>query len=110
MRRAAVRSRPPLTRLLPHLDEPNLRRTLAAEAAGHPGPFEDARRRRGSADRARLPDVVRAVRLRAAVEPVPLDRSGESLAVRDAADLHLLARREDVHGDVFAAVKLALAA
>ena len=61
---------------------PDLRDALAAHAAGHLHALEDARRRRRRADRARLADVVRAVRLRAAAEVVALDRAGEALADR----------------------------
>src|SRR5262249_35749394 len=80
--------------------EPDLRDALAAEAAGHLDAFEDARGSRRRADRARLADVVRAVRLRAAVEPVALDRAGEALADRDAGHLDRVAglERLDGHG------------
>ena len=53
---------------------------LAAHPAGHLHALEDARRRRRRADRARLADVVRAVRHRAAREVVALDRALEALA------------------------------
>src|SRR5436190_6781201 len=49
-----------------------LRDALAAQPAGHLDPFEDPRRRGGRAHRARLADVVRAVRRRAAREVVAL--------------------------------------
>src|SRR5262249_9694031 len=126
---------PPCLRLLPHFDvgvlragdgaldeqqialpvhvvndEPDLRHALTPEAAGHAHALEDARRRRRRADRSRLADVVRAVRRRPAVELVPLDRSGKALAVRDAGDLHLLARLERLDGDVLADDERALAA
>ena len=91
-------------------DEPGLGHALAAESAGHLHSLEDARGRGRGADRARLADVVRAVRGRAAMEAVPLDRSGEALAVRDAAHLHLLARLEHLDGDVLADDRLALSA
>ena len=65
-------------------EQADLGDALAAQAAGHLHALEDARRRRRRADRARLADVVRAVRLRAAVELVPLDRAGEALADPDA--------------------------
>src|SRR5205823_14430985 len=45
---------------------------LAAHPAGHANTLEHARGRRRRADRARPADVVRAVRLRAAAEVVPL--------------------------------------
>src|SRR5919199_6884411 len=64
---------------------------LAAEAAGHLDPLEDARGSRGGTDGARLADVVRSVRGRAAAEVVPLDRPREALTDRDAGDLDLVA-------------------
>src|SRR5919107_3819881 len=91
-------------------DETDLCHALAAEAACHLDAFEHARRCRRRADRAGLADVVRAVRLRAAVELVPLDRSGEALAVGDAAHLDLLAGLEDLDGDVLADDELTLSA
>src|SRR5437763_6790480 len=80
--------------------EADLRDVLAAEAARHLLALEDARRRRRSADRARLADVVRSVARRPAVESVALDRAREPLADPDARDLHALARLEglDRHG------------
>src|SRR5262249_4549336 len=68
--------------------------------AGHADPLEHARRRRGGADRARLADVVRAVRHRATAEVVPLDRACEALADADAGDFDLVAglERLDGHG------------
>src|SRR5581483_11779246 len=82
--------------------EPGLRDALAAHPAGHAHALEDARRRRRRTDRARLADVVRAVRDGAAAEVVPLDRALEALADPDARHLHLVARREDLDGDVLA--------
>src|SRR4051794_9086447 len=79
--------------------QPHLGDALAAHAAGHLDALEDARRVRRRADRAGLPDVVRAVRLRAAVELVPLDRAGEALADPDAGDLDRVAGLEDLDGD-----------
>src|SRR6185437_6146618 len=73
-----------------------------AHPAGHPDALEDARRIRARADRARLADVVRAVRDRAAAEVVPLDRSLEALADPDPGDLDLVARLEDLDGHVLA--------
>src|SRR3954468_3298501 len=73
-----------------------LRHTLAAHAAGHLDALADARRCCRRADRARLADVVRAVRARAGAEVVALDRSLEALADADARDLDLVARGEDL--------------
>src|SRR6185436_11587654 len=83
-------------------DEPALGHALTTEAARHLHSLEDARGRCRGTDGARLADVVRTVRGRAAVETVALDRSGEAFAVRDPADLDLLARFEDLDGDVLA--------
>src|SRR5437588_3534096 len=83
-------------------DEPDLRHPFAAHPAGHLHPLEHARGSRRRADRARLADVVGAVRLRPAMEVVALDRPGEALPVRDPADLHLLARLEDLDRHVLA--------
>src|SRR4029079_9654205 len=90
--------------------EPDLGHALAAHPSCHPNAFPDARRRRGCTDGARLADVVRAVRLRAAVEAVPLDRAGESLPVRDPPDLDLLARLQALARNVLAHDEGALAA
>src|SRR5581483_7738350 len=79
-----------------------LRDALAAHAARHADALEHARRRRGRADRARLADVVRAVRDRAAAEPVPLDRALEAFADRRAGNLDRVAGLEDLHGHVLA--------
>src|SRR5262245_50854838 len=75
-------------------DETDLRAPLPAHPAGHPHALEDARGRRGGADRARLADVVRPVRDRAAREVVPFDRALEALADADPAHLHVVARLE----------------
>ena len=91
-------------------DEPDLRDAFATQPARHLDPLEHARRRRRRTDRAGLADVVRAVRGRAAVEVVPLDRAGEPLAVRDARDLDLLAGLEGLDGDVLADDERALTA
>src|SRR6476620_4740175 len=72
---------------------------LTAHPAGHLDAFADARRRRRRTDRARLADVVRAVRARARAEVVPLDGALEALADADAGDLDLVARLEDLDGD-----------
>ena len=69
--------------------------------------LEDARRSGRGADRARLADVVRAVRDRAAVEVVALDRAGEALADPDPGDLDRVARLEDLDGDGLADGQLA---
>src|SRR5207237_762895 len=60
--------------------ETELRDALAAHPARHLDALEDARRRRRSADRARLADVVRAVGPRAGAEVMTLDRALEALA------------------------------
>src|SRR5919197_2266792 len=77
----------------------DLRDAFAAEAAGHLDSLEDPRRRRGRAYRARLADVVRAVRGRATAEVVPLDRAGEALPDRDARNLDAVAGLEALDGD-----------
>src|SRR3954451_2430945 len=76
-----------------------LRDALAAHAAGHLDALADAGRCCRRADRARLADVVRAVRARAGAEVVALDRSLEALADPTAGDLDLVARLEDPAGD-----------
>src|SRR5205823_7478435 len=81
---------------------------LPAHPAGHLHALEHARRSGRRADRPRLADVVRAVRLRTSVEVVTSDRAGESLPVGDAADLDLLPGLERLHGDVLADDQLAL--
>src|SRR4051812_32211962 len=73
-----------------------LRDALAAHASGHLDALADARRCGRRADRARLADVVRAVRARPGAEVVALDRSLETLADADAGDLDLVAGREDL--------------
>src|SRR2546423_1933258 len=87
--------------------EPDLRDALAAEAAGHLHALEDARGRRGGADRAGLADVVRAVRHGAAAEAVALDRAGQALADRHAGDLHVVAGLERLDGHRLAHGELA---
>src|SRR5262249_43045686 len=67
-------------------------------------------RRRGRADRARLADVVRAVRDRPAREVMALDRALEALADPDPAHLDLVARREGLDRDRLADDGLARAA
>src|SRR5581483_2401595 len=79
--------------------EAELRDALAAHAAGHLDALEDARRCCGGTDRARLADVVRAVRARAGAEVVPLDRALKALADADARDLDLVAGLERRHRD-----------
>ena len=59
------------------------------------------------ADRSRRADVVRAVRLGAALEVVALDRALEALALGRAGDLDLLAGRERLDGDRLADEQLA---
>src|SRR5436305_1675091 len=80
--------------------EADLRDATRAHVAGHLDPLEDAGRRGRRSDRARLADVVRAVRRRAAMEPVALDRALEPLADRGPGDLDLVARLEDLDRDV----------
>src|SRR5262245_20134372 len=80
--------------------EPDLGDAARAHVSGHANTLEDARRRRRRADRAGLADVVRAVRLRTALEVVALDRALEALADRDAGNLDLVAGIEDLDGDV----------
>src|SRR5438445_213733 len=79
--------------------QPELRNALATHAAGHLDALPDARRRRRRADRARLADVVRAVRPGAGAEVVALDRALEALADPDPGDLDLVARLEDLDRD-----------
>src|SRR3954454_22470667 len=73
-----------------------LRDALAAHAAGHLDALANAGWCGRRADRARLADVVRAVRARAGAGVVALDRSLEPLADADAGDLDLVAGREDL--------------
>src|SRR5205814_10461769 len=75
--------------------EADLRHALAAHATGHLDALEDARRRRRRPDRARLADVVRAVRARARAEVVALDRPLEALADADPGHVDLVARLDD---------------
>src|SRR3954468_21849724 len=76
--------------------EAELRDALAAHAAGHLDALADAGRCCGRADRARLADVVRAVRARAGAEVVALDRSLEALADADPRHFHGIARLKDL--------------
>src|SRR6266516_6340953 len=85
----------------------DLRHPLAAEAARHLHPLEDARGRRRSAARAWLADVVRAVRDWATAEVVPLDRAREALADRDRRDLDLVAGLERLDRHRFAERRVA---
>src|SRR2546428_7009196 len=59
----------------------------------------DARRVRRGADRAGRPVEHRAVGRVAAVPAVALDAALEALALRDADDIHELARLENLHRD-----------
>src|SRR5581483_2187239 len=77
----------------------DLRHALRTHVSRHLHALEDARRRRRRADRAGSPDVVRAVRPRAAAEVMALDRALESLADADARHLHLVAGLEDLDRD-----------
>ena len=79
-------------------DDPDLldRGPLVAHVTGHPHALVDAAGGRARPDRARLAMMVRAVGLRAAIEVVALDVSGEALALRDARDVDELARAEQV--------------
>src|SRR4030095_2521371 len=88
----------------------DLRHPLCAHVTRHPHALEHARRRRRGTDRARLADVVRAVRRRTAAEVVPLDRPGEALSDRDAGNLDPVAWLEALHRDSLARGELARAA
>src|SRR2546430_17166288 len=90
--------------------QPDLRDALAAHPAGHLDPLEHARRRGRGADRARLADVVRAVRDRAAAEVVALDRAREALADSNPGDLDALAGLESLDGHRLTGRQLARAA
>src|SRR3954468_1809102 len=90
-----------------HDRQAELRHALAAHATGALDALEHARGRRGGADRAGGTDVVRAVRLRAGVEVVALDRALEALALRDARDLDDLADLEVLDGHLVADGELA---
>ena len=70
---------------------------VVAHPSGHAGALEDLARVRAGTDRAGLAVRVGTVRLRAAAEVVALDRSGEALALRDAADIDYLALFEERH-------------
>src|SRR6058998_2144528 len=72
---------------------------LVAHLAGHAHALEDASRVRG-ADRPRLADVHRAVRLRAAAELVALDQALKALALARASHVDELTGLEDLGGDV----------
>src|SRR6476646_9082488 len=91
-------------------DETHLGHTLAAQPSGHLHALEDARRSGRRADRPRLADVVRAVRLRGTVAPVALDRPRGALADRDARDLDRVAGLESLHGHGLADGQLGTAA
>src|SRR6185312_2618325 len=92
-----------------HLDdlEALLRHASAAHVTGAADALHHARRPRGGADRARGADVVRAVRLRAGVESVALDRALEALALRGPGDLDLLTGLERLDGDRLSHLQLA---
>src|SRR5262245_61698961 len=79
-------------------DKADLRDPLAAEATGHAHALEHARRRRRGAHGAGLADVVRAVRLRAAMKPVALDRARKALADRGTCHLHRIPGLERLDG------------
>ena len=84
---------------------------LGDPAAAHPAGTADAlehpRGRGRGADRSRRADVVRAVRLGAAVEVVALDRALEALALGLPGDLDLVAGLERVDGHGLADQQLA---
>src|ERR1700759_4445873 len=92
-----------------HLDD--RQSALGHPAAAHPTgaaqALEHARGRRRCADRAGCTDVVRAVRLGAALEVVAADRALEAFALRAAGDLDLVARLECLDGDGLADQQLA---
>src|SRR6185436_3385084 len=90
-------------------DEPGLGDTRAAHPPRHLHSLEHARRIRGRSDRARLADVVRAVRDRAAREAMPLDRPLVALPDRDPRDLDRLSGLERLDRDGVADGELALA-
>src|ERR687887_1717746 len=84
-----------------------LRDAPAAHLAGAADALEHARGRRRGADRAGGAHVVRAVRLRAGVEVVALDRALEALALGLAGDLDDLAHLERFDRDGVADRQLA---
>src|SRR4051794_1985431 len=88
----------------------DLGHALAAHPAGALDPLEDARGRRRGADRAGRADIVRAVRDRATVEVVALDRAREALADPDPRHLDPVARLEGLDGHRLARHQLARAA
>src|SRR5438034_666487 len=71
-------------------------------ARGHPQAFEDATGCRARTHRALTAQVVRAVGLGATREVMQVDGPLEALALRHAADVHLVARREAVDADLLA--------
>src|SRR5262245_42250187 len=75
-------------------NEADLRHSNTTEAAGHLDSLADTRGGRRGAYRAGLPDVVRAVGLRAPVEPVPLDRAGKPFSDRRAGNFDRIPRLE----------------
>src|SRR5438067_2053959 len=85
--------------------------TLGDPAPAHPAgtaqPLEYTGGRGGGADRARRPDVVRAVGGGAPLEVVALDRALEALALGAPRDLHLVAGGERVRGHRLAHEQLA---
>src|SRR5438105_7860813 len=80
------------------------RRPLVPHLAGHPHALEDAGGV-GGADRARLPHVHGAVRLRPASEVVALDHSLEPFAFRGGDDVDQLPLGEDVALDLLAGLE-----
>ena len=73
--------------------------------ARHANALDDTRGCGARADRARCPDVVRAVAHRAAVESVSANRALEALALGAARDLHLLALLEGLDRDLIADIQ-----
>src|SRR6201999_3358104 len=76
---------------------------VATHPARHAHALEDAAGGRGGTDRAGLAVVaVRTVAGGDALEVVALHDAGEALALAGADDIHLLARLEDVDGELLA--------
>src|SRR5947209_1176085 len=104
---ARTRDRAPEQHQVPardHLDhsEAALGHAPAAHPAGAAHPAEDPGGRGRGADRAGGADVVRAVRLGAALEVVALDRPLEALALGAPGHLHAIPRGEGLDGHAVA--------
>src|SRR5262245_26332100 len=81
----------------PHHPQPELGVALGALVAGHPLPFDDARRVGARADRAGLAVAGVAVRGRAAAKAMAMNHALEAAPLGGAGDLYQLAGGEDVH-------------